>query len=128
MSVKIKMLRKRKELTPIGMFEGLRCKPEEFFAKTGHRYAVLAYPNGDCATIDFVDMPGVLLSNDDMVYTGQTSGTELSNSSSEVHKDVYRKVILYGYCVNLSDYPVAVFRFENDVNEVYVLFVPCYWE
>ena len=127
MSIKIKMLRKRKELTPIGTFEDLRCKPEEFFAKTGHRYAVLAYPNGDCATIDFVDMPGVLLSNDDMVYTGQTSGTELSNSSSEVHKDVYR-VILYGYCVNLSDYPVAVFRFENDVNEVYVLFVPCYWE
>lgn len=127
MSIKIKMLRKRKELTPIDTFEGLRCKPEEFFAKTGHRYAVLAYPNGDCSAIDFADMPGVLLSDDDMVYTGQTSGTELSNSTSAVHKDVYR-VILYGYCVNLSDCPVAAFRFENDMNEVYELFVPCYWE
>lgn len=127
MSVKIKMLRKRKELTPIDRFKDLRCKPEDFFDKTGHRYAVLAYPNGDCAAIDFADMPGILMSDDDMVYVGQTSGVELSNSASTVHKDVYR-VILYGYCVNLSEFPVAAFRFMNDADEVYELFVPCYWE
>lgn len=128
MGIQIKMLRRRKELTPIDVFQNLQCKPEEFMDKTGHRYAVLVYPNGDCAAIDFDNMPGILLSySKKMVYVGQTSGAELSRSESNVHKDVYR-VILYGYCVNLSEYPVAEFHFQNDANEKFELFVPCYWE
>lgn len=127
MSIKIKMLRKRKELTSIDVFRDLRCRPEDFMKKTEHRYGVIAYPNGDCAVIDFDDIPGILRSDDDMYYVGQASGVELSNSSSKVYKDVYR-VILYGYCVNLSEHPVAMFRFKNDANEAYELFIPCYWE
>lgn len=127
MSFDIKHVHRRQTLTPIARFSGICCKPAEFFEKTGHRNAVLVYPNGDCETIDFMDMPNSLKSIEKLCFVKETSRVDIYREDTVTAHNVSSS-ILYGGCMNLSEYPIAVFRGAGENAENVLLYVPCFWE
>lgn len=127
MSFDIKHVHRRQTLTPIARFSGICCKPAEFFEKTGHRYAVLAYPNGDCETIDFVDMPSSLKSIEKLSFVKETTRVDIYREDTVTAHNVSSS-ILYGYCVNLSEFPIVVFDGTRENAENVLLYVPSFWE
>lgn len=129
MSFDIRHVYRRQTLTPIAQFAGISCKPAEFFEKTGHRNAVLAHPNGDCETIDFVDMlqTNSLKSIKKLSFVKETTRADIYREDTVTARNVSTS-ILYGYCINLSEYPIAVFRGTGENAENVLLYVPCFWE
>lgn len=127
MSFDIKHVHRRQTLTPIARFSGICCEPAEFSEKTGHRNAVLAYPNGDCETIDFMDMPNSLKSIEKLCFVKETTRVDIYREDTVTAHNASSS-ILYGYCVNLSEYPIAVFRGTGENAENVLLYVPCFWE
>lgn len=127
MSFDVKQVHRRQSLTPIDRFTGVCCKPTEFFEKTGHRNAVLAHPNGDCETIDFANLTCNLKDVSELAYLKETTRLEIYHEGTIASQNVSMS-ILYGGCVNLSEYPIAVFRGTGKDAKNVLLYVPCFWE
>lgn len=131
MSCGTRRVRPRKKLTPIENFVGLQCRLSDFFGKTGHRYAVVKRKNGDSDTIDLADTPS-LYADIALRYAGETTRIQIDRQQKEAGDENVNLSILYGFCDNLSYYPIAVFhgelRCEETDSESIAVYVPCYWE
>ena len=126
-----KRVRPRKTLTSINVFKKLQCKMPDFFEKTGHQYAVIKWENDEADTIDLANIPDIY-GNVVLSYVGETTRAQIDRIQNNAGAANVNLCILEGFCVNLSDYPIAIFHgtihveATNDKN--IIVYVPCYWE
>ncbi len=129
MQTETKMVRRRKALTPVEHFKSIHCSPSDFQKKTGHRYAILVSPKDDkCMTVDMENARGVLEEIEELSFASWTTPRELSMCEPETCENAVYQAILYGFCVNMSGYPVAIFCGNGQNLREVTLFVPCFWE
>lgn len=128
MKLKIKMVRRRNELTKIDELKKVCCRPSDFLKVTGHRYAILISSENECETLDMQCAGQKLKGADKLSFAFETTPYALSKYGAETPQYAAYQAILYGYCVNSSYGPVAVFCGQDKDARKFTIYVPCFWE